>query len=227
METLFFFSKPGIKIVTVFLALIPCLVNAQEEKPTEMQQYLFPSFTVGKVKTKTGSPKNLMLNYNMASEKMVFEQKGNYYDLINQEAVDTIYLRGRKFIPYEKYFIEVVYRDSVSFGIRHIGNLQAPGKPVGYGGTSEVASSNYLTGIELSSGYFNFKLPEGYVVKYSPVYLVKKDGEWYKFLGEKQYLKIFPEKQDDLKLFIKKNRIKFDRVEDLVRLAEYCNKIIK
>jgi len=220
-----FFSKVSRSVMFILISglIFPAAVSSQENNPPEMRQYLFPAFTVGTVKTKVGKPKNIILNYNTVTEKMVFEQKGQYYDLIGQESVDTIYLQKKKFIPHENFFLEVAFEDKIALGIQHRSNLQAPGKPVGYGGTSELASANYITGIELSTGYFNLNIPEGYVVRYSPFYWVKKDNEWYKFLSAKQFVNIFPEHSADLNQFIKKNKIKFDRPDDLIRLVKYCN----
>ena len=213
--------------VFVTFMLFPSRSLAQEENPPEMRQYLFPAFTLGTVKMKVGKPKNLLLNYNTVTEKMVFEQKGQFYDLIGQESVDTIYFQKKKFIPYENFFLEIAFEDKIALGIQHRSNLQAPGKPVGYGGTSELASANYMTGIELSTGYFNLKIPEGYEVRYSPFYWVKRDDIWQKFISAKQFVKIFSEYSNELNQFIKKNRIKFDRSDDVAKLVGFCNTLVK
>jgi len=216
-----------ISVVTAIFIFLSPVAFTQEEEQSAMRQYLFPAFNVGSVKTKTGNPKNLILNYNTITEKMVFEQKGQYYDLIGQASVDTIFLLGKKFIPYGKFFLEVIWQDKISLGIQHRSSLHAPGKPVGYGGTSELAASDYLSGVELSSGYYNLKLPNEYVVKYSPVNWVKIGDTWERFLTIKQFIKLFPDYSDELNQFIKKNRIKFDRSEDLIKLTEYSNSLIK
>ena len=45
------------------------------------------------------------------------------------------------------------------------------------------------------------------------------------FLTEKQLLKLFPEKEDLLKDFIKKNHIKILNREDVIKLLVYLNEI--
>jgi len=41
------------------------------------------------------------------------------------------------------------------------------------------------------------------------------------FTNEKQYLKLFPDKAEGIKEFIKKNRLKFDNYEDLIQIVRY------
>jgi hypothetical protein len=214
-------------LLSVFALIIahPDDLDAQTEKGQEMAQYLFPSFSKSKIITKSGKAMNMMLNYNTVSEKMVFEQNGQLYDLVNPEASDTASIENRKFIPYEYYFLEIVVNDDISFYVRHKSELVVPGRPMGYGTTSQLTSSNYLSGLETPSGYYNFKLPEGYTVREAALYYLKVRGEMKSFAGEKQFLKIFPDKVSAIKQFIKKNRIKFDRTDDLVRLVNYCNEL--
>ncbi len=211
--------------IFLILILFPISINAQEEGQS-LKQYLFLAFTNGTIKFIKGKPRSLMLNYNTVTGRMVFEQKGQYFDLTGQESIDTIYLQNRKFIPYENFYLEVIFQDRISLSIQHVSHLQAPGKPAGYGGTSELAASNYITSIELSSGFYNLKLPEKYVVIYSPVYWVYDGNKWQKFLSARQFVKVFPGNENEINQFIKKYKIKFDRANDLIRLAEYCNSII-
>jgi hypothetical protein len=44
-------------------------------------------------------------------------------------------------------------------------------------------------------------------------------------VNERQFLRLFPDQQDELKYFIKQNHIKFDMIPDLVRLIQYYNEL--
>ena len=198
-------------------------LKAQDDTSKDLVQYLFPAFSRGTVVTKPGKVMNLMLNYNRVSERIVFEQNGQYLDLVNPEAADTAKIEGRKFIPWETWFLEVIVNSKISLFVRHKAELETAGRPMGYGNTSQLTSSNYLSAVQAPSGYYNFKLPEGYTVRASKVYYLKVDGGMHSFLGEKQFLKIFPGQEDPIKQFIKKNRLKFDKTEDIARLIKFCN----
>jgi hypothetical protein len=215
-------------VLSGIAALLPgLLLNGQTEDGQVLQQYLFPAFSKGVVRIKTGKETNLILNYNMVSEKMVFEQKEQFYDLINPEAVDTVYLNGKKFIAHEKEFVEVLVKGDFSFFIQHKADLQAPPRPGGYGTTSELTSSNYMSGIQTDIGYYNFKLPAGYTVRLKPFYWITRGEEWFRINSEKQVPKIFGKNEDRVKDFIKEYKIKAERMEDMIKLGQFCNRLPK
>ena len=221
--------KYSIAVMLLICVLLPgrSLLYGQEEAKQDLKQYLFPSFTRSSVLMKNGTTMTVMLNYNMVSEQMVFEQKGEYYDMANPEDVDTVYLNGKLFIPSENMFLEVWLNGKIPFFLEHKADLIQPPRPAGYGTTSQLTSSNVLSGINTPQGYYNLKLPDGFTVKPSVVYWIDRDGEKSNFLGQRQFLRLFPENQDDLKKFIKDEKLKFDRVDDMRKLAQYCNEQLK
>jgi hypothetical protein len=192
-----------------------------------MPQFLFPEFVQGVVKMTNGLTQKAVLNYNTVSEKMVYTMDDKIYDMVNNERTDTVFIYESKFVPVGKVFYEVLLNAPVSMFVQHVGSIVPPGKPAAYGGTSQVSSSTYKTSVELSSGYYNLKLPADFQVKLDPVYWLRKDGKMYSWINERQFLKIFPEKEQDLKAYIKKNHIKFGRIPDMIKLGGYLNEVIK
>jgi hypothetical protein len=176
---------------------------------------------------KAGKDLTLLLNYNTVTEKMVFFQKEQVYDMLNQSSVDTIYLNESRFVPFGKVFYEVFPGNKVTLFIQHRGRLLSPPKPAAYGGTSEVSSSTYITRLDMGSEVYNMKLEDGLRVKYDPMYWVRISDNMVSFTGEKAFLKIFPDKESDIKQYIKANRLKFDKKEDLLKIIRFCNGIIK
>jgi hypothetical protein len=214
-------------IFTVVLFFIILPLKAQVNSDGSAPQFLYPSFTTGQVKMKNGKSQSSKLNYNIVSEKMVFEKDASLYDMQNLEMIDTIFLQNSKFVPVGKVFYEVLLIAPISLFVQYKGNILPPGTPAGYGGTSQTASTSRLSSVQLSSGYYNLKLPADYIVNPGPVYWIRKDNSMYSFINEKQFLKIFPGKEKELKQFIKMNRIRFDKLSNLVSLLEHCNKSIQ
>jgi hypothetical protein len=222
-----FRSTSGLQLVIAFL-LIQCIpANSQIEKYQNLPQYLNPDFAVSRVKMKAGKDMNILLNYNIVTERMVFFQKEQAYDLLNQGTVDTIYMNECRFIPYEKAFLEVIPGSKLTFFIQHRGRVLPAAKPAAYGGTSEVSSSTYLTRIDLNSGIYNMKLNDELRIKFDPLYWVKLNDNMQSFANEKMLLKLFPGKEEIIKQYIRKNKLKFDKRDDLLKIWRFCDESMK
>jgi hypothetical protein len=200
-------------------------LSAQQDTTKGLSQYLFGKFSNGTVRFKTGPPRDAKMNYNMLSEKMVFEQNGKFFDMINTETIDTVYLQNIKFIPSEKIFLEVVLSGKIPFYIQHRADLMSPGKQAGYGGTSQTTATTSITTLHAPSGTYNLKLPDDYTVKPSPVYWLLLEGKMGKFLNDRQFLKLFDRNQSEIRQFIKDNKISFEKRDDLTRLVKFCQGI--
>jgi hypothetical protein len=210
-------------IIASLITLLPAGITGQTTSDGSMPQYLFRNFDRGRVLMKNGQVQSAQMNYNFVTERMVFIRDGNYFDMTNPEMVDTVYIQGRKFVPAGKVFHEVVFSGAIDLFIEHKGELLPAGKPAGYGGTSQLSSSNYVTSVRLPGGQYNLPLPPDYIIKGSTVHWIRKGGEMSEFQNEKQFLKLFPDKSDQLKSFIKENRLKFDRTDHLIKLMGYLS----
>jgi hypothetical protein len=210
-------------ILTIVLIFYFMSLKAQTNSDGSAPQFLFPEFATGRVKMKNGYSQTASLNYNIVSEKMVYEKNDLLYDMINLQLIDTVFLQNRRFIPVENVFHEVLLIAPISLFVQHKGEILPPGVPAGYGGTSQVSNTKFMSSVELSMGYYNLKLPKDYTVKADPIYWIRKDKVMNSFMNERQFLKIFPGEQGELKQFIKQNSIKLDRLSDLIRLIEHCN----
>jgi hypothetical protein len=213
----------SILILLTFIILAGAQVNSDGSTP----QYLLNEFTAGLVKMKNGSRSGALLNYNTVTEKFVFSKNGELYDMTNTELIDTVYLDKRKFVPVGKIFHEVLVVAPIALFIQHRSSLQSPGAPAGYGGTSQVSNTKSYSSIEMETGRYNLNLPSDFTVRPDPVYWIRQGKEYESFVNEKQFLKIFPGKEEEMKQYIKQNKIKFDRMSSMIKLAEYCNEIIR
>jgi hypothetical protein len=213
--------------VLILLLVIVLPAVGQTNSDGSAPQFLFPDFADGTVKMKNGKSQTTSLNYNIVSERMVYQKDEALYDLINIEMVDTIFLQDSKFVPVGKIFHEILVVGPISLFVQYKGSLIPPGTPAGYGGTSQVSNTKMMTSVQLQSGYYNLKLPEDFQIKSEPVFWMKRDKNFDSFVTERQFLKLFPGKEGELKKFIRENHIKFERMPDLVKLIGHCNETIQ
>ncbi|MCX6256013.1 MAG: hypothetical protein NTV31_16290 [Bacteroidia bacterium] len=199
---------------------------AQTDTLKYPEQFLFPEFLSGKIDLKDGRDFDMILNYNIISEKITFIQRGKILDLTNPGSVDTIYLGGKIFIPFGKVFYEVLSEEPFILFVQHKGIVQEPLKTDSYGRvpeTSSASSMNYFKdGSDLKA-----LLDRNFIIKKEDVYWVHMNESMQSFKDATQLVKIFPDIKSEIRLYIRQNKIKFENSDDILKLMNYCNSLIK
>lgn len=189
----------------------------------ELSHYIFPEFTKGTVLMKSGQQHQALLNYNTLSEEMIFEDKGRKLAISKEEKekVDTIYIEGRKFFVLNGRFVELIYRSMYELYAEHRCDVKYPGKPAGYGGTSETSSVSTYSGVYSGGILYELKLPDDYKIKPYIIYWLKKDGEISKFVNLKQLNNTFSDRKDRIKEYLSSNKTDYNDMESMIRLIRY------
>lgn len=209
-------------ILFTAFALVTCSVLPQG-KVIELSHYVFPEFTDGVIVMKTGHRHKRLMNYNSLTEEMIFDEKGQKLAVRSEEInfIDTVLIEERKFIPVNQKFMELVHKSGYDLLVEHRCKVIPPGKPAAYGGESHTsATSTYST---LSSGgmLYELELPEGYVTKPYVVYWLRKGGDLSRFMSMSQLFRNYKEREKELKNYVKKNNIRFERPDDIITLLTY------
>jgi hypothetical protein len=213
------------------LSIILCFLfpglRGQTDPSNSFPQFLFPSFTKSLVKMKDGRQLTATINYNMVDEEMIFDQKGVYMALDKPQEIDTIYIQNRKFVPVEKAFYEVLNKGAVTMFIQHKSRYSQKGTPTAYGLTTKTAGPTKVLSMRVGNQVRQVDLPDNVEVTPATVYWAKYNNGMNKFTSEKQLLKLFPDKADKLKEFIKNSKLDIKVREDLIKLGNFCNSLGK
>jgi len=202
-------------------------LHGQTGSDRPLPHFLFPDFTKGIIKMKDGRTLSAVLDYNMVDEEMVFEQKKVYMVLDKPEEIDTVYLQNRRFIPVEKAFYEVIVKGNVSLYIQHKARYVPVSSSTAYGMKSPTAPLTSVLTVSSGNQMRSVELPDNVTISPATVYWVRTGNKMHKFTTEKQFLKIFSGSEDDLKKFIKESKIDLKTREDLIKLGNYFNEVIK
>jgi hypothetical protein len=212
------------------LILLAAIVSqesfAQTAQKRELPQFLFDKFARGIVKMKAGNSYAANLNYSMVDEVMVFEQRGNYMVLDKPREIDTVFLQNRTFVPFSGAFYELVVPGKYPVYIQHKAKYVEAAKTTAYGMTSHTLANVNVTGIVQGAVYRTLDIPENTTVSASPVNWISKNGEMEKLSNANQLIKIFPEKEAELKQYIKSNKPDLKEREDLIKLGKFFNEIM-
>lgn len=205
----------------ILLAFTTVNVSFGQAKVIELTHYLFPEFTKGVVLMKNGMKNETSLNYNSLTEEMIFETNGTKLAVSQLDKIDTIFIKNQKFVPINNKFLEIVYQSKYTLFAEHKCSIKDPGKPSGYGGTSQTSATSTYSSYFSGGQVYELKLPEGYQTKPFVDYWLRKDGQINKFLSLRQLSKFFSDKEDLFKVFVKKQDVKYDDTASLVELIKF------
>ena len=223
MKQLDILKKAVSSIILFVVFCFTLIIKGQTASNGSSPQFFFSEFDTGSVKMKNGLGQKMRLNFNTVSQKVVYEKEGEIYDLTNIGMIDAVIIHSHMFVPVGMIFHEVLLIAPIPLLVQYKGEIQSPGSNVGYGGKSLISSVETPTSVKLSMGYYNLKLPVEYSVKVEKVYLTRIRGNAYSFINERQFIRLFPEKESELKNFIRQNHTKFDNSTDIMMLLKYCN----
>jgi hypothetical protein len=220
-------------MVPLFFMMLLADASGQDKDGNPIPQFLFPSFKEGIVIMKDGKKISSLLNYNMAEEKMVSELDGIYRYSKDPRFIETIFLENRVFVPVESAFYEVLSTGAATFFLQHKCYIAPKGTDVGFGATSQSQGPTKMTRVEITNVVYQYgdvaylTLPPDINITPASAFWVRKNDKLEKFSTQKQFLKIFPEQESELKAYIKKENIKIKSREDVIKLGDYCNELLK
>lgn len=205
----------------ILLCFVSLQVSAQiNVAPVQLLHYALNTFTPGKVKLKSGTVTQQVLNYNLLTKEMIFDNNGNYLAIAHPEEVDSVMIGERIFVPVDKGFYEVLYQGAYPLLVEYTCKIKEPGSPTGYGSSSNTTASTPLKSLLNNNGAYKLKLPDEFELLTGQNYYLFKNGRYNKINSEQQFLKLFSDRKAEVKKVIENNHIKFSKKEDLVALVK-------
>lgn len=221
-------TQPNIKISRIVLfaavlSVIPLGLSGQNETKKLYPQLLFPEFSSGIIKMKSGKTSTASLNYNTVEEEMLFEQNAQFYVVSKMDEIDTVIINGRKFVPVEKAFYEVIVKGNISIYVENRNRFAPVGTKTAYGLTSQTNGPTSINTVRRGGQMRTLDIPENVEISEAILFWVKVNGIMSKFTTERQFAKIFPGEEDKIKDFFKKSKIDIKTAEGLKMLGKFCN----
>lgn len=209
------------KYVLVWLFIFGFLLDIAAQSSKEEKTYLFDSFTAGEVLMKNGTKINASLNYDCINNEMNYLEKNERMILQGLEMIDTVYAANRKFIPYKTFFLEVIPVGNSHLYVSWNTKVANKGKKgamgmVSHSGTVESLDVSRMQnqGIDNSTNYVYDFVPEN-------TYYLNLNNELKKFNNSKSLLKLFPEKKEQIKVYLKENEVSFRNLEAVMSLIHF------
>jgi hypothetical protein len=172
---------------------------------------------------KNGINNEAFLNYNSSTEEMIFSDKGKMLAIGDTELehIDTVFIKDRKFITLNNKFIELIYASKYDLYAEHKCRVIPPGDPAGYGTTSQTSSTTSYSSINSGGKIYDLKLPGDYKIEPYTYYYLKKDGELNKFVNLNQLKKLYNDKKNLIKAYVKNHDVKMNNQESIIQFVKY------
>lgn len=200
-------------------------LNAQQENT--QSNYVLPKFAEGYVMMKGGRTQQMLLNYNTVTEEMVFKRGETLLAIGKEELKEVEYVRidDRTFVLVAGKFYELLYEGERSLYAEHKNIVIPPGNPAPYGGTSHVSSVDQYSGVSSTgSMYYKMYLPDGYKLKPSVSYFVKRGESFSRANSLNQLRRHYSDKREAFDKYTKENKVKFENILQMTQLAEFLDK---
>jgi hypothetical protein len=192
-------------------------------------RYLLEQFQQGTVSLHNGTKANARLNYNLLLEEIQFiDITGDTMALADEHLVKQISIDDKIFYYGEQSgFVETIADYSpVKLAIHQKFATINAEKMGAYEQSSAVSSIRTYKSFTTNTGQRqNLKLKGDLVLAIeSAFYFVDQNNRTYK-ANKSALRKIFPEKKNIIRDFVKEEKIDFNKEEDLRKLLQYCSEL--
>lgn len=184
--------------------------------PVNGSPFLNDRFEMGKIELVNGkSSDDIFLRYNIAQDAFEILQKEDTLTINRPYEIKTILLGERSFIfdPYLRKGEDRKFNGY--FEVLTDGKLKIYKKF-----RKEMSFDSFAGNYQGGSG-----TKEYYYIDKNGIVAVPENNEPFLIRSAGSFLKEIGEHKSELKSFIKKERIKFNKEEDVVKLAEYYNQL--
>lgn len=212
----------------VLLCIFSFSIYAQSVNDSvDKKLFLFEEFIEGAVRMKSGTVEHASLNYNTDNQNIVFIKDGQYMVIADLEAVDTIYLQQKKFVPLDKAIYQVVSEARpVALLVSYTHRIKPYVATTDKNGTSKQIANQISNTV--SDVYVNRIFKGNYMVEILKHYWFAKNGKTYKANSKRRFLNSLPSSQRKaIENYITENSLNFTIESDLIRFVNFCNSEIK
>lgn len=213
------------KKLLLFTFMLSCLSHLSTQAQNRRRVYLFEKYTNGMVLLKNKIRIPTSLNYDTANDNIMYIDNGKEMILDKAQGIDTVYIGTARFIPNGQHgFLEMVPCKNGIVFIKWDLSKQLRGKKGAYGqiiqGSVEVMDVNAIKqqgGTMERNQYIDV-----YVQQNNNEYWLLRNGKFVKCRNEKSLIKLFPDKMELIKSYIKKHKPEFSKPQHVLELLDYC-----
>lgn len=210
--------------ILFFSFVLICFSLSAKSQSKEIFHYIFPDFINGTVLMKNGTKHPALLNYNIATEEMIFDQNGQKLALadVTLAQLDTVFIQDREFVLLStKKFAEVINQNGYKLLVQYRSKVIPPGRPAAYGGTSQTSSTDSYASWTSDGRMYQLKLPDDFKINPYSIYWIDNGTGWKSFSSMGQIKKFYKKEKELYNKYTKENKVDFEDQESVAGLVRY------
>jgi len=228
--------------ITIFIICLALFINiglsAQNKKSITVkagtriidyfpvsERYRYPDFTDGKVIFKNGKIIPGKLNYNFLSGEMQFIQLADTLSLSNTKDLKSIVIAQDTFYCHNGY-LEIIHSGKLNVYLKQAIVIKDIQKEGAYGTINRSAASESYGYVLTSGNTVNLIVREDMVLQNTAEYFYSTPENDFIRFSKKNIINVLPGKGDDIRNYLKSNKVDFESREDLLRLADFVSNLL-
>ena len=221
-----------VKLWLLLISMLANCVHAQvlrysKGEPQIGKHYLFPEFQEGTIKLASGQETKTLLNYNFITQEIIIDLGHTKAPYPSLEHVSQIIINDILLVPIDGVIYEILQDGAVSLLVhrRQAVSRDGTSSQPGYGQSAASSSATLPPSLHNKELLYGLKLPADYHLNMVNKYFLMQDGKIVEWSKLKRIEKIFPKVKEELSRYVKENKLKMEKEEDLINLFRYSLKI--
>jgi hypothetical protein len=186
-------------------------------------RYRYPEFVPGQVVFKNGKTSNITLNYNMLFAEIEFIQSRDTLAITKKD--DIRYVVALDTFFYDNGYIEVISGGQIRVGLKQYVKFKDVLKKGAYGTTSRGSSIDTYSSMWANGNSFELTPNEDIELEWIKEYYISVPSGGFTEFRKKNVINLFPQREDDIKAYLKANKVDFESRGDLLRFADYLRSL--
>ncbi len=189
------------------------------------ERYRYAEFTNGHIQMKSGVYADTRLNLDFLSNDILYIKGKDTLTVANKKDIRFISIALDTFCFDKGAYLELLTNGKIRVGLKQYIKLRETLKQDSYGSSSSGSAINSYGSLPSQGSFYKLTANTDMVFQRTlEYYLSNNSGEFVPFI-KKYVLELFPEHEQEIKAYLKANKISFDKKDDLLKLAGYLRSL--
>lgn len=191
---------------------------------TIAERYHYPDFQNGIILFKMESYAVRKLNYNYLIGEMEFLENSDTLTIRNSKDIKEVIIAQDTFYCDDGYILQIK-STYPKVGLREFIEFKSIIKKDTYGIASSGSSTLTLNALPSEGNYYKLKANQDMVYERTKQYYISTFSNAFVLFTKRNVFKLFSRNREEIKSYLKTNKVKFESGDELLKLADYLGSL--